>query len=394
MHRDPNNQRYDKGTFASDQETERIIRYAISLCKFRNYVGGFKHLQTYLAVIAFERMMRLTGEKYGYTSKNEDDAVNKTITGLYNPNNPKKNKISQIERKDLKSWWGFRNDIVHPFSRRETQKMDDESAIDDTQKLLKFICERIETDTLDYQRAWDESDLEDISLFGKSRPAGPARYERITSSDFEEFDRLYDKCYGFQNEVGSKLKNRMLPEEITGFTLNTGAIWVPWAKEKLPQILHKRTRTYKATLGVVFSPCNIRMGLEFGAKAYASKEKYYRLLLENKIDREIEALIDSHKGYKLYDTYWYYYLKPEARQLEWSLNIDPSKKALIQGTIDEVHDSRLQNKTMTANSLLICKVVDRDKDPNGFTRTLDNLPEEVSDTIDRIYPVLDKIESL
>lgn len=393
---DRQNARFLEGTYAWDNETEKLVKYAMALCKFRNQVGGFKDLPKYLAVVAFERMIRLTGEKNSIALRIQEDAVNKTIYGLHDqsPYRPHRRAwkykimINEDECEDLQKWWGFRISIAHAFATKSKDEFEE------TLDLLRFICERIQ---LDFETQWNKRTPEDLSFYGKGRPAPSSikPYEKIVLSDFDEFDQLFDKCYGFQSEITKSLRNKLFEEEISGFSLNTGSIWVPWVAGRYSEDSGKRTRTYEASLGIVLSPCNVRVGIEFGARAYARKEKYYELLGENKLDKALRSLVESKIGFKFYDTYWYYYLRPNPIEMEWFL--EPKEhsamKSLVQRRIDEVQNYRENGEEMSANSMLLSKVFDRYQNPVEFSQALEDLVKPVSRIIDRLYPILAAVES-
>jgi len=52
-----------------------LIGFAIALYKFRSDVRGYGDLSKYLSVTAFERMIVLTGEKFGYTDQRDSSSV-------------------------------------------------------------------------------------------------------------------------------------------------------------------------------------------------------------------------------------------------------------------------------------------------------------------------------
>jgi len=219
----------------------------------------------------------------------------------------------------LFKWWKFRNEIIHPKPRKKNeQDAIDKSNIEKLPELLKYICIRI---GLTYKDEYRTKELEYVAGLPNVLPPN-IEYMQILESDFDNFKALNEKRVGFQNRITQALETEKLaPEDISGFNLNTGSIWLPWVRQQDAEYYAEqskssgsklRTRTFKASLGIVFSPCNIRIGLDFGGYAYESKEKYYRLLLENKFREELELLYSTNKGYTFYDTYWFYYLRNPA----------------------------------------------------------------------------------
>lgn len=378
-----------------------MVRYAIALYKFREHERVNKDLTKYLAVVAFERLLRLTGEKFNYTYRGDDKAVRKSIDGLR-----RDNRIASGETVQLDDFWEFRNDIVHPFAGNEYGP---EGIERKTEKLLQFICKRIKD--FKYDLLFDNAEFEDVSVHAKIHsPQIRTDYEPISVTDFDNLKALYDKRVGLQNKITLRINeclednNKLVSEETTGFDLNTGSVWLPWVREKDAKLVRssdekKRARTYKASLGIVFSPSNIRMGLDFGGHAYVSKRRYYEKLRQNnpRLHKELERLASKNEEYMFYDTYWFYYLR-NPRPLRWALDPNNSRDATIQEAIRSVEELEPSNQLMLGNALLLCKVIERYEDNfevcKDFQTALDNLVENASDVICDLYPVLTAIESI
>lgn len=177
---------YNRRTYkVEDEEITRMIRYTIALLKFKDEVGGYADLPKYLTVIAFEKMIRLTGEKFHYTLRDDKEAVINSIDGLFADN-----KITQKEKRQLQKWWKFRNDIVHPFKIQKDSEYSSQ-----TVEILRFICER--TKDLDYEREYNRIEHEDISILGKIQPP-KTDYYPLLDSDFDDLQSLYHKRIGVQ----------------------------------------------------------------------------------------------------------------------------------------------------------------------------------------------------
>ena len=74
---------------------------------------------------------------------------------------------------------------------------------------------------------------------------------------------------------------------MSGFTYDVGSIWLPWV---LNPGNDPRAHIRKASLGVIFTPLNVRIGLDFGPKAHRHREEYYKMLLNGELDDFVNNL--------------------------------------------------------------------------------------------------------
>ena len=361
--------------FKLDQDTLNTIRYALAAYKFRNYLSGFTELSAYLTGLCFERIIIQTGRKFPELDEKVRRGrylrVEEVIIFLRNHG-----QIGREEEGILRGCWNFRGDIMHGVSG-----MSKDEIAKGTKKVLRKICSMVK---IGFEEQLESMEFEDILRFGE-RKRQVARFRKIVASDFCEFNRLYDKCFAFQQELHRTLSLRLLSEEISEFVPNTGGIWLPWVTRKIPP---RRAHVHRVTLGVTFTPNNIRIGLDFGSRAHKFKKKYYELLSERELDEELQRLQRENKPYSFYDTFWYYNIR-NIRPIEWYFKADDKSIQEIKSALEEV--KLLNVKPMTANRLLVGRIVSRES--KEFPRVLEKLFEVVSSAFNEIYPIITKIES-
>ena len=335
----------ERTRFTEHLETMRLIRYALAIFKFRKNLSGFKDLSAYLAALIFYKI-----------------AIKRWI------------------HKELTT---FRNKVMHDGPKTVTE--------DEIEAALRAICHIA---NLNYEQEMNNVDFEDILSFGErgisyEEIVKLKRYPiHIVDSDFDEFYNLYKKAralaYQLQEEIGPSIG--LILEEISEFVPTTGGIWLPWVTRKVPP---RRAHMSRATLGVTFTPTNIRIGLDFGSRAHQFKMKYYELLVKRKLNEELRRLRLSDKGYAFYDTFWYYNIR-NPRPIEWYFKGEAIQNMReIRSALEEV--KILNGKPMTSNKLLIGKIIYRDS--QEFPKALETLFKEVCDTFNEMHPILTKIES-
>jgi hypothetical protein len=182
------------------------------------------------------------------------------------------------------------------------------------------------------------------------------------------------------------LKVPLKRAEISGFTPNTGGIWLPFVTEKTSD---RRELMDKASIGVSFTPIDVRIGLNFGARAHRCRIKYYELLLNGELTNALESLSRKATGYCFCDTFWYYHIR-NVQSLQWSLTLYGSTKIAIERAIEET--KQLEGNPLTANRYLISKVISRN--PEDFTYVVKGLIDEISKDLNELYPVLEMIDRI
>lgn len=361
--------------FKFDQDTENMLMYSLALFNFRGYVSGFEDLVKYLAALSFERVMFQTGLKFEkFRNINPRDVKISDIINFLE----EKEQIDKAKAKKLRRYWDFRNAIMHTRSSMSKEQIDLV-----TKEILRFLCEEA---GIDFDEQLRRTTFEDISTFGKGSTISVEEFRGIYDSDFDNFIMLYKKCAALQREINRLITGKLglKPEQISSFIPNSGGIWLPWVKEKIP---NKRAHIHRASLGIAFTPINIRIGLDFGNKAHLHREKYYELLLKEELKEELKSLRISSQRYIFYDTFWYYHIR-NTRPLEWYFEIDMTGKQKIEEAIRET--KLLEGKPLTANKFLIGRVIDRNSEE--FPQILNNIIEEAAKTIEELYPILEKIE--
>jgi len=271
----------------------------------------------------------------------------------------------------------------------------------------------------------------------------PQRFFKITKYDFDTFDRLYKKAHKLALEIQGNVEEELglTLADISEFVPSSGAIWLRWAKGKDSS---ERVHTRKALLGVTFTPCDIRMGLDFGSNAHQPKRKYYELLLERKLEEEIRALYEldrqyfrsktasvtvssasrlkkpptsrTRPGYCFYDTFWHYHIR-NLREVSWYGESSTGWMLSRTGMIRDVEEAlfpyflpyhepcpllawviekalkELQQqgeKPMTGHKLLVGRVIKRGSEE--FPKMLGNISNEIVNTFRELSPILARIE--
>ena len=66
--------------------------------------------------------------------------------------------------------------------------------------------------------------FEDIATLGTKPSSSNEKFEKLVESDFDNLDKLYEKCPALQLEIEKKLTTPLQGAQISGFTPNTGGI--------------------------------------------------------------------------------------------------------------------------------------------------------------------------
>jgi len=364
--------------FEAHEETKSIIEYSIAVFKWKERLSGFEELAAYLSGLCFTKVITQTGRKFEELLRRHELGKDLEVDECINFLRRKRQIDPDLER-ELRALNSIRNRIMHIGAKSVDAR--------DVERILRKTCGLVD---ICYEEELEKKDFEDVLAFGdRVEPLKP--FEKIVASDFDDFSRLYDKCYGLKAKIQEELVNSgevgLLPEDISEFVPTTGGIWLPWVTQKTPP---KRAHIHRATVGITFTPNNIRIGLDFGSRAHRFKIKYYKLLLGRKLEEEIRQLWLSDKGYGFYDTFWYYNVRNQ-RSLEWYLKKTENMQ-IIRNTLKKVE--MLNGKPMTSHELLVGKIIDaRNRESKGFHKTLEILVKEVCNAFNEIHPILTNIES-
>jgi len=225
--------------------------------------------------------------------------------------------------------------------------------------------------------------FEDIATLGTIRSPINEKYEKLVESDFDNLDKLYEKCPALQLEIEKRLTTSLRGAQPSGFTPNTGGIWLPFVTIGTPD---NRANVERPSVGVSFTPTDIRIGLNFGSQAHKCRIRYYELLLNGELMNEFESLNRKDTGYCLCDTFWHYHVR-NIQPLQWCLTLYGSTKITIEKAIEETR--QLEGTPLAANKYLISKVIKRR--PEDFAYVIDGIADEISKTLNELHPTIERI---
>ena len=294
--------------FKFDKETENTLIYSLALYKYRGYVGGFEALVKYYAAISFEKMIFRTSEDFQLElesylkikdpnrQKWQDPSSGEIIYFLRN-----KGLVTSIEWTRLDNCREFRNYVMHTKKKKPEWLVENE-----TLNVLKFLCAK---KGWNFEEEVEKRTFEDISTFGEGRePADDQKeFSELVYSDFDNFEILYRKCRDMQRAISRKLgkSSHLESTRMSGFTYDAGGIWLPWVQNPGND---PRAHVSKASLGVIFTPLEIRIGLDFGPKAHRHREEYYKMLITGEIEDFVKRL-SKRCEYSFCDTVWFYHIR-------------------------------------------------------------------------------------
>ncbi|MGE5574945.1 MAG: hypothetical protein ACM3UL_02310 [Ignavibacteria bacterium] len=357
--------------FAFDQDTIGMIRYVLALQRFKEYLVGPPGLYEYLCAISFNRVLIQTGLKFPKFQKENpsDIRVYDVIRFL-----EQKNYINPMTAKKLREYEDFHDFLMHTNPQNDSMDANPKA-----QEILQFLCVEAGVNQ-DYEfknRTFDE-----IATLRTKLPSANEKFEKLIESDFDNLNRLYGKCPALQLEIEKKLTSSLRSAQISGFTPNTGGIWIPFGTTT-----DNRAHIDKASIGVAFTPLDIRIGLDFGIQAHKYKIRYYEMLLNAELMKELETLNNKDTGYCLCDTFWHYHIR-NLQSLQWCITLYSSNKMAIERAIDETR--LLEGSSLTGNRYLISKVIQRR--PEDFAYIIDRIVEEASKTLNELYPIIALID--
>jgi hypothetical protein len=379
-----------------DKETENMLVHSLALHKYRGYVGGFEALRKYFASICFEKMLVRTSEDFQPEFESFLERSDPNWKKWHEPSAGQcifflkdKGLVTKSDELDsLDRCRKLRNDVMHSKKKQETLE-------EDTLYVLNFLCEK---KGWNFEEEIEKRTFEEISEFGEGcEPADDQKeFSELVYSDFDNFEILYRKCRDMQRAISRKLwrSSHLESTRMSGFTYDAGGIWLPWVQN--PGNDH-RAHVSKASLGVIFTPLDIRIGLDFGPKAYRHREEYYKMLINGEIADFVKRL-PKRCEYSFCDTVWFYHIRNIRSTDNFAregVEIELKKtEELRQKYEKEEHELYL----LKGNRHLLGKVVNRFPETNRdtsdrfllFTRDIVNVAAE---TLNELAPLLSRIES-
>jgi hypothetical protein len=358
--------------FVFDQDTIGMIRYILALQRFKEYSVGPQGIDEYLCAVSFNRVLIQTGLKFPKFQKENpgDIRVYEVIRFL-----EQKSHINPTTAQKLREYADFHDSLIQSTSQTASKKANPKA-----QEILRFLFTEA---GLDQDQELKNRTFEEIATLGTKQSAANENYETLVESDFDNFDKLYEKCPTLQMEIEKRLTASLRGAQISGFTPNTGGIWLPFVTLETHD---KRAHIDRASVGVTFTPLDIRIGLNFGTQAHKYRIRYYEMLLNGELMNELESLNRKDTGYCLCDTFWHYHIR-NLQSLQWCLTLYGSTKISIENAIEETR--QLKGTPLTANKYLISKVIKRSRE--DFAYILNGVVDEISKTLNELYPTIERI---
>ena len=355
-----------------DQDTMGMIRYVLALQQYKEYLVGPQNLYEYLCAVSFNRVLIQTGLKFPKFQKDNPSEVRayEVIRFL-----EQKSHVSSTKAQKLREYMDFHDSLMQTSSQTAPRKANPVA-----KEILRFLCDEA---GLNQDEELKNRTFEDIATLGTRQSSPNENYEKLVESDFDNFDKLYEKCSALQLEIEKRLSPTLRFAQISGFTPNTGGIWLPFVmRETNDTIAHING----PSVGVTFTPMDIRVGLNFGSQAHKHRIKYYEMLLNGELINEFESLNRKDTGYCLCDTFWHYHIR-NLQSLQWCLTLYSSTKTTIESAIEET--KQLEGTPLTANKYLIGKVIKRR--PEDFSYVINGVVDEISKTLNELYPTIERI---
>ena len=358
--------------FAFDQESISMIRYILALYRFKEYLAGPKGLYENLCAMALNRVLIQTSLKFTkFQKENPSDIRAYEVIRFLE----QKSHINASTAQKLREYVDFYDFLMNPNSQINPKKVNPKA-----EEIVGFLCTEA---GLNQDEELRNRTFEDIATLRTKLPSANEKYEKLDDSDFDNFDKLYEKCPALQLEIGKKLTTSLHAAQISGFTPNTGGIFLPFVTLETNDNI---ALFDKANVGVTFTPVDIRIGLNFGSQAHKYRIRYYEMLLNGELMNEFESLNQKDTGYCLCDTFWHYNIR-NVQSLQWCLTLYGSTKINIENAIEET--IQLKGSPLTANKYLICKVIKRSRE--DFAYILNGIVDEISKTLNELSPTIERI---
>ena len=352
-----------------------MISYILALQRFKEYSVGPQGMDEHLCAVSFNRVLVQTALKFQKFQKENprDIRVYEVIRFL-----EQKSHISPTTAQKLREYLDFLDSQMITSSQTTSKKTNPKA-----QEILRFLCTEA---GLDQDQELKKRTFQDIATLRTRQSTSNENYEKLVDSDFDNFDKLYEKCPALQLEIEKRLTTSLRGAQISGFTPNTGGISLSFVTLEKHD---NRTLTDEASVGVTFTPVDIRIGLNFGNQAHKYRIKYYEMLLNGELMNEFESLNRKDTGYCLCDTFWHYHNR-NLQSLQWCLTLYGSTKINIENAIEET--KQLEGTPLTANKYLISKVIKRSRE--DFAYVLNGIVDEISKTLNELYPTIEQISKL
>ena len=359
--------------FVFDQDTIGMIRYILALKRFKEYSVGPQGVDESLCVLSLNRVLIQTGLKFPKFQKENpsDIRVYEVIRFL-----EQKSHISPTTAQKLREYMDFHDAIIRTSSQTTPKKPNPKP-----QEILQFLFTEA---GMNQDEEIKKRTFEEIATLNKKPSPANETYEKLVESDFDNLDKLYEKCPDLQLEIEKRLTTPLRGAQISGFTPNTGGIWLPFVMLETND--NRAQHIEWASVGVTFTPVDIRIGLNFGNQAHKYRKRYYELLLNGELINEFESLNRKDTGYCLCDTFWHYHIR-NLQSLQWCLTLYGSTKISIENAIEETR--QLEGTALTANKYIISKVFKRSRE--DFPYILNGIVDEISKTLNEMYPTIEHI---
>jgi hypothetical protein len=223
----------------ADQDTTGMLRFVIALRHFDNYTIGFDGLGTYLVALSLDRMLIQTGLEFPkFQKENLRDLKTFDIIRFLE----QKNHVNSEMAKKLRDYVDFSHSIMLTGSPIGVEEVNAK-----VQEILRFLCHQA---NIDFNQEINESTFEDIANLRTSRSLTIDNHEKLVASDFDNLDRLFEKCPALQLEIEKGLHTSLRREQISDFTPSTGGIWLPFV---IHQATEKKAHLKRASVGLIFT---------------------------------------------------------------------------------------------------------------------------------------------
>jgi len=358
-----------------DYDTLGMIRYILATQRFEDYSVGPLGLNEYLCALSLERVLIQTGLKLPKFQKENPQNIrlNEVVRFL-----DKKNLVSPAIANKLGEFVDFYDSLMRTDSQANAEKVNSKA-----KEILDFLCTEA---GINQKEELKNRTFQEIATLRTEQSAEEMVKCEIVESDFDDLNRLYKKCPCIQQEIEKRLTTPLKKAQISSFSPNTGGIWLPFVTNETSG---NRGHIDGASIGVTFTPIEIRIGLNFGNQAHKSRVKYYEMLLNGELMNELELLNRKATGYCLCDTFWYYHVR-NIQSLQWCLTLYGGTRLSIENAIEET--KQLEGISLTANKYLVGKVIKRR--PEDFTYITKGLIDEISNDLNELYPILARIDKM
>ena len=189
--------------FVFDTDTLNIIGYILAMQRFKEYSVGPHGLNEHLCALSLERVLIQTGLKYPKFQKENpsDIRILEVVRFLQ-----QKNLINPTLANQLNEYVAFHDSIVSTGAQVTPQKPNHKA-----QEILHFLCHEA---GIKIDKELEKTTFEKIATL--SPRLDKENYE-VLESDFDNLDKLYEKCPSIQREIEKRLKVPLKRAEIIWF---------------------------------------------------------------------------------------------------------------------------------------------------------------------------------